>query len=123
MKLDYDLIRDILIAIEKDEFEPDSLNSLNINGVDQTIIAKHLSLLEQAKLLEVFIEGNSDNSYESYSLSELPITWEGYQYLDAIRDKNNWESIKNVLKEKTLSFSYDTFKLSLPFIIKNSFGY
>ena len=86
MKLNYDLIRDLLLQIEADS--DGYINFLRnyffeaFPEVDKAVIDYHLKYLYDAG----FIEGSRD------FIIDIPPY--GREYLDTIRDKNIWEDTK-----------------------------
>ncbi len=38
------------------------------------------------------------------------LTWEGHEFLDAIREQRPWETVKNSLTEKGAALSYEALK-------------
>ena len=104
-----DLLRDILLFAEKHESYPDGGKvPFKKDGVSELAISFHIGLLENAK----FVIAQSDNEmYGSYPYKKfyvvVSITWNGYEFLDKIRDEKQWKRIKQMLS-KTGDFSFET---------------
>lgn len=47
------------------------------------------------------------------------LTWEGYEYLDKIRDDSIWKKVKDVAKDKGLPLAIDTVKQIASVIISS----
>lgn len=104
MKRDWDLIREILIAVED---LPDTTSRLNANaiiGYDAEIVNYHTQLLSQSNLII--------NNF---------LTWEGHEFLDKIRQQTAWNKIKTIVRDKGLDLSYEALKIALGAVILNTF--
>lgn len=108
MKLNYELIRNLLLAAEGQE----NNSSLSQKELDEFIekfdytfdeLTYHLKRLEEADYVNVTI-GNASNQVYVYVLNY--ITWNGHQFLDTIRSDKVWVTSKKVaddLKVKSIS--------------------
>lgn len=108
MKLNYELIRNLLLAAEDQE----NNSSLSQKELDEFIekfdytfdeLTYHLKRLEEADYVNVTI-GNASNQVYVYVLNY--ITWNGHQFLDTIRSDKVWVTSKKVaddLKVKSIS--------------------
>jgi hypothetical protein len=86
MKRNMDLIRKILIDVEGGEYTPDPtggasrIGDVPIGGdADHDVITYHLLLLEEAGYVRV-------RSNDADRPMSVRLTWQGYDYLDKIRD-------------------------------------
>ncbi len=120
MKRDLDVIRDILLHVEETGWgviEPDEL--AKALKLDKETINYQLKLLYQAGYIEAAIirgkEGIAHSKKiqrdEDYILFVKPweLTWEGHEYLDAVRDPEIWNKTKESAKEIG-NFGIDTLK-------------
>ena len=96
MKRDMDLVRSILIAAEKSDGPLDVLK-LCESGISARDAAFQVELMEAHGLIEAACK---------YSFEHMPtivkvksLTWEGYDYLDAIRSDSVWQRSKAAIKE------------------------
>ena len=108
MKLNYELIRNLLLVAEDQE----NNSSLSQKELDEFIekfdytfdeLTYHLKRLEEADYVNITI-GNSSNQVYVYVLNY--ITWNGHQFLDTIRSDKVWVTSKKVaddLKVKSIS--------------------
>jgi hypothetical protein len=83
-----DLIRRILLAIEASE-EPDLRTVLELPGVEPAKISHHFHVLKQAGLVAVV-----DRSSHGSDYLDVCLTWQGYEFLDAIRDPERWALVR-----------------------------
>ena len=98
MKRDMDLVREILMAVE-DSGTP--LPVADLVSQDHGIyeVVYHVNLLDSHGLIDgpseiqVLDEGNLVRGKID------GLTWDGHDYLDAIRDKKVWAKTKQVIKE------------------------
>jgi hypothetical protein len=107
MKRDMELMRKILLAIEK-EYEPgqESIDGLKIDGYNRSRIAEHCDLLFQQGLIR---EYDSDHS-RSGGISQFKIgnlTAQGYDYLELIRNNERWEKIKAEISTRNLPNTFE----------------
>ena len=108
MKLNYELIRNLLLTAEDQE----NNSSLSQKELDEFIdkfdytfdeLTYHLKRLEEADYIDVTIRYASNQVY-IYALNY--ITWDGHQFLDTIRSDKVWSTSKKVandLKVKSIS--------------------
>jgi DNA-binding HxlR family transcriptional regulator len=82
-----DLVRRILIAIEESD-QPDLRTVLHFPDVEQSMVSHHLHVLKQAGLVGV-VERSSHGS----DFLDVYLTWEGYEFLEAIRDAGRWQQV------------------------------
>ena len=94
MKRDLDLIRNMLLLIERcPDVPPKTLrleSFLDISG-DAQIISLHLELLKEAGFIEAKVRSVQDG-VKDYDIRR--ITFAGYEYLDSIRDAKIWRDVK-----------------------------
>lgn len=92
MKRDMELIREILLLIEADSFDG------SIEGYDSEIVEKHMKLLIAEKLINrnsVGIGGKFATTTE--------LTWAGHEFIENLRQKEIWNTIKTEFKEESVS--------------------
>lgn len=94
MKRDADLIRDILLSVEADHGD---LETVAATVTDQDIINYHLHLMIDGGLL------NGQEINEGQWRVYGP-TWAGCELIDLIRDGTHWAAIKQKLNGKPCSF-------------------
>lgn len=102
MKLDMDIVRELLLIIEGlkpyEEILPFDKNNL--------IEAEHLELLIESG----FCKGNVNHFVNGIPFGHINrLTWEGHQFLETIRDEETWRNTKTTLG-KVGSFTIDLIK-------------
>lgn len=94
MQRDFDLIRKILLEIEK---MPAGSGSITIHSVDGDFsseeITQHLSLLLDAGL----IVADEIRTYDGVTHSIQSMTWNGHDYLDSVRSEDIWSKVQDKL--------------------------
>lgn len=89
MRRDSDLIRAILLVIEKDD-RCEVLRLPDIDGHAEEAVHFHVRLLIERGFLKTYLP---DRTARQPWLC-IRLTWEGYDFLDAIRDPVVWRSVK-----------------------------
>jgi len=91
VKRDMDLVRDILLRIEENDFEgPDWRINSQFEGYSESEVMYHIGLLYKAGYIEA-----ADGSAASGEFYEpTGMTWEGHDFLDAARNQTVWNSAK-----------------------------
>ncbi len=107
MKRDMDLVRQILLKIES-EYRTRPLNNITVNGYDKETIAYHCRIMNEAGLVSGYKASHSFEGLSGFSVG--PLTWEGCDYLDKIRDDSVWGKTKEVITKKGLPLVFDTIK-------------
>ncbi len=102
MKRNFEIIRDILLKIE--ENKDDICTSLTEANKVEYIY--HIDLLINKRL----IEGRVLKLYDGDRCKVDSLTWEGHDFLDAVRSNSIWDKTKNILKEKGLGMSFEIIK-------------
>lgn len=91
MKLNKDLVRKILLAVEESDHDPRTFMGLTIDGEDQKHVAYHVMLMDEAGLIEAVDVG----SMSTFDYRPVRLTYQGHEFLDAIRDKEIWRKTKS----------------------------
>jgi len=107
MKRDMDLIREILIKLEEHE-HGNAPRELEIEGYTDEQIYHHVFLLGQANLLMVRL--CAPMGCPSPAAEALSMTWEGHDFLDAIRSDKTWDKTKRKITEAGGSMPFDIVK-------------
>jgi hypothetical protein len=106
MKRDWDLIKEILLAVEAMESTHGKLPP-GIAGYDSATISYHVHLLMQAGLITGCCAGGSNGPLVCWALL---LTWEGHEFLDTVRPRGLWEKIIRAARERGLELSYGVIK-------------
>ena len=104
MKRDFELVRTILFYLEcEDETQKENLFS-QIKEQPELKLRKHLEIMEEAS----FVSTGKHNTAAGRILHPYSrLTWNGYEFLDKIRNDNLWKKIKDNIISKGLSLSFD----------------
>jgi hypothetical protein len=93
MKLDKELVREILLQVEASP-EPTGWVDLTVDGHSQEEIAYHVQILDDAG----FLEAEDLTSSSGYDWRPKRLTYEGHEFLDTIRDAEAWRFTKDTAK-------------------------
>lgn len=107
MKRNMDLVREILLEIEK-QYKGTVIYNFSIKDYMKEDVAVHCKVMKEAGLLSDCAIGYSDNEISMINVGNL--TWEGYDYLDLIRDDTTWKKVKDTAKAKGIPLMIDTVK-------------
>lgn len=116
MKRDMDLIRRILLTIEE-RYVSTALYDLKIDGCSREQIAMHCKMLYEAGLISDYKVQYAGNEIYLFGVGNL--TWDGYDYLDKVRDDSVWEKVKDAAKEHGVPLLVDTVKQIASVIISS----
>ena len=104
MRRDVDLIRKILFAIEEDDW---IYTGVKISGYEESQVYYHLVIMSDANLISIRVY-NPDYPPEE-DIKAVRLTWEGHEFLEAIRDDKRWEKVKTEMS-KGRGFVFDVAK-------------
>lgn len=107
MKRDMDLVREILLQIEK-QYISTAIYDLEIQGYDMPTVAYHCKILYDAGLISDYKAQYADGDIYYFEVGAL--TWEGNDYLDKIRDNSIWRKTKDTITQRGLPLALDTIK-------------
>ena len=111
-----DLIRKIMLRVEE-EYVSTAIFNLKVDGYTMEQVSAHCKMMYEAGLISDYKAQYAGNSLYSFGISNL--TWEGYEYLDKIRDDSIWKKVKDVAKDKGLPLAIDTIKQIASVIISS----
>jgi hypothetical protein len=114
MKRDMDLIRVILLEIEKLPEDWGSHN-IEIETVTPEEITYHVRLLAQAGL----IEAEDFSTFSGPSWQPKRLTWNGHEFLDAARSDTVWQKAKEIVISGTGTLTLEALKIALPHAIRS----
>lgn len=97
MKRNMDLVREILLEIEK-QYVSTAIYNLKVEGYDAETIAYHCKILYEAGLISDYKAQYADNTIYSFGVGSL--TWDGNDYLDKVRDNSTWRKTKDAIAKK-----------------------
>ena len=118
MKRDLELVREILLEVEKANADPDEWINLRIPDRAPALVSYHVKLLHDAGLLEA--TDLSDLSGSCWAPRSL--TWAGHEFLDAARNDTVWNKALSTLKDKAPSVPFEIVKAVVIKTCKDFFG-
>jgi DNA-binding transcriptional ArsR family regulator len=105
MKRDMDLIRRIAHATEA--LEPGEILD-RLEGIEAETFTRHVIWMQEAGLVEALVPKSLGGSLESAMVMRL--TWEGCDFLDAVRDEGLWAKAKATVIKPSASFTFGLLK-------------
>jgi hypothetical protein len=90
MKLDKDLVREILLAVETSEHNPCWWMTLDLPGHSLPEISYHVQLLDEAG----FLQANGLNTSRGHEWRPKRLTYDGHEFLNTVRDDEIWRLTK-----------------------------
>lgn len=94
MERNLDLVRDLLLELEKTDFNS-AVKQLIENGYSEESIGFHCYLIGDAGFAKVLDNTSIEDTLPKAIATHL--TWHGYEFLDSIRDRSRWEKAKSAL--------------------------
>ena len=108
MKRDWDIIREILFKIENLESNAGPLRLNNFPPEKAYDYSLHVEILIEAGL--IYGQMSKTIGQHAQNFIAYRLTWQGYEFLDAIRSDNVWHKIKDSFFKGGLSMTYDLVK-------------
>jgi len=90
LRLDKELIRQILLAVEESDQTPDSWIDLEFDDQTHSVVSYHVMLLHEAGLLAA----KDLSAMDDFDWRPQRLTIRGHEYLDTIRDTEVWRLTK-----------------------------
>lgn len=101
MKRSIDLIRDLMLEIEETPVGEEYHAEDSMIEVQTDTLIEHLRLLEEAGFI-VLLNGQR---YRRDGTTCIRITWKGWEFLDAVRDKPTWKKARQKVNDADASVS------------------
>jgi hypothetical protein len=115
MKRDMDLVRSILIEMEK--WTPDQRGGeIKVQGHTPEEITYHLGLMHEAELIEASEASNLDGE----AWLPIKIRWDGHEFLDAARSDTVWTKAKQRAMSTAGTLTLEAMKAALPWVIRQA---
>jgi hypothetical protein len=97
MKRNMDLVRKILLEVERSEsgYAP---QPLKIRGYSDDLVGYHALIMWEAGLVEG-VNAASSSSGGTPAALITRLTWQGHELLDAARQETRWKKAKSILKK------------------------
>ncbi|MGA2668612.1 MAG: DUF2513 domain-containing protein [Ignavibacteria bacterium] len=103
MERDLNLIRNILLAIEKSDKSYAESEVILALDKEQKVLY-HLSLLREQNYIKILGAFHRLLSLKWVFRGSVELTNDGYEFLSTIKDNKIFQRIKKVFKEKSISF-------------------
>lgn len=105
MKRDMELVRKILLETEQ---YPKGTGWLNVEiaGYSKADVSYHVKILSQAGLLTA----QDLTTRDGFCWMPTSLTWDGHEFLDAVRNDTVWTKTKDLVKEKGGSVPFEVIK-------------
>ena len=125
MKRDIDLVRKILVELEKLPLS-DGGHDIQIEGYDSNEVNYHTMLMQEGRLITARVISATEpfqtgiRTFTKYL--PMAITWDGHDFLEAARHDQRWEEVKKQIKEKATSAPFDVIKSLLIKLASSQLG-
>ena len=98
MKLNHDIVREVLLYLEDRLELNDELDSTKITIPEVTAdeVAYTLLRLSEADFITIITDEDLSGNLDIFVKS---LTWKGHEFLDNIRNNNTWDKVKKVAAE------------------------
>ena len=107
MERDMDLVKKMLLAIEKKQPSDLRNEDLEIEGYSHQKISYHVKMMAEAGLVEAIDFSNNTTGIDWRSIS---LTWEGHVFLGTSKDEKQWKKTKQIINRNGLSISVEVLK-------------
>ena len=116
MQRDMDLVRSILLEVEK--LPAGNWDAVTgIDGCDPAVFSGHVDLMKQAGLIEAAVP--HADGVGPISARVFRLTWQGHDFLDAVRNESVWSKVKAKLGDALATTPIDVIKaLAISFGMK-----
>lgn len=108
MRRDMDLVREILLAVEKNEKDPLGWIDLELPDRSRKEVAYHVMLLHQAGLITA--KDLCTMGADGFDWRPKSLTWQGHEFLEAARNDTIWRKAVAKMVEVTGGVSLDVLK-------------
>jgi len=112
-----DLVRQLLLALEEREIR--SSGTPQIEGKSDDEIGAHLALLAEAGLIHGVTVTASGGGPR---VIPLRLTWDGYEFLDLMRNSSTWCKAKTWVEEKGEGLGLEALKAVLQALVRQTLG-
>ena len=115
MKRDMELVRAILIELEQC---PDQGDCHEIHIPDHTDdeISSHVELMQEAGLVEAI----DFSSFDGKCWKPQRLTWDGHEFLDAVRSDTVWAKAKDKVMSTTGTLTLEALKVALSTVVRQA---
>ncbi|OQX57526.1 MAG: hypothetical protein B5M52_07195 [Helicobacteraceae bacterium 4484_230] len=108
MKRNMDLIKEIMLAIENDDFKAE------IEGYNEQEVLFHKKLLIDAGYLNGITHNDTSAARPTVAAAFIKdITWEGYDFLELLKDDEKFAFLKDIGKKLSLEALKSATKIAI----------
>lgn len=101
-----DLVREILIHIEEKDRLIQGYHNVNFESADDANeLWAHVELMHDGKLLRQFHTNILLDQGRMDYVRAYNLTWQGYEFLESIRDEDTWKKTKDLCEENKSGLS------------------
>lgn len=104
MKRDLDLVRKIVVEVQD---MPPGYVLTNMDDVDERLFAEHVVLMQEAGLIDAFIQRYESGEPPRVKVTRL--TWEGQNFADLISSDTVWNKVKAKVIKPGVSWTFGIF--------------
>lgn len=108
MKRNWDTIRDLLTKVEACTLPTEMVRLSDFPNEQAAEVSYHMALLIGAGLVNGQMVKTIGPDIKDFFAQKL--SWEGHEFLDAIRSDTVWQKTKNVFAEQGISMTFDLIK-------------
>ena len=116
MVRDWDLIRKILLRLEKEPEQRAAVCDDEFSGYAPAVVSYHIRLLKEAGLIHARCVPDFPNRETCVAQS---LTWSGHEFLNQIRNDNVWQQAKQKISDLGLALTFDAVKLAVGKLIES----
>jgi len=120
MRLDFDLVREILLSVE--QTPANSPVSVDFQNRDRDDVLEHLEILIDRGFLEGRVMRTGMDNKRIYDIHIERLTWEGQEFLANARNDQVWRKTLALIKEKGGSASFEVLKTLLVKVVSQHFS-
>lgn len=117
MKRDMDLVRSLLVEIEKLPFDG-SFHDVSVPGRSEEEISYHILLMKEAGL----IEATDLSSMDGVCWKPVRLTNDGHEFLEAARNDNLWSNAKQRVISTAGDLTIEGLKIALSVLVRQALG-
>ena len=121
MKRDMNLVRSILLDVEKNK-DNSKPRLVLIHGHSYSEVRYHIRIMVDAGLVTISPPSELGTFPKFPPYITIRMTWDGHKFLDAACKDTHWEKAKQKTLDKTGGFSLELFKMVLFGLTKKSLG-
>jgi hypothetical protein len=115
MKRDMDLMRSLLLEIEKVPFDGGFLD-ISVPGHSDQEISYHILIMHEAGLIDAV----DLSSFDGVCWKAKRLTNDGHEFLDAAKDDTRWTKAKDKVLSTTGTLTVDALKMRLSALMKHA---